>query len=129
MATVVGTPVHAYIAAPLAAVGNSGTVWYTATINQIEAIEIRVDFECVTQATVSLPAQVNAYLSKDGGATFDTFNNPFLTRVLPRVVSSQERTTLVLPGGYWCLACNVPTPVTGTVLLNTAQVQTAVVFN
>jgi hypothetical protein len=128
MATIVGTPLHAYIAAPLAAAGNSGTQWWTATINQLEAIEIAVDFQHISGSTMSIPAQVNAYLSKDG-TTFDSFNNPFMTRGVTRVVTSTEKTTLILPGGYYVLAVCNGTPNTSTVLMSTCRVQTAVVFN
>ena len=129
MATVVSTPVHAFIAAPLTQVGDTGTTWWTATINQPEAIEVRVDFQHVSGSVMSLPPQINAYLSKDGGATFDSFNNPFAVRQISRVTSSSEKTTLVLPGGYWALVVNNGTPWTSTVAIDTCQVHTAYVSN
>jgi hypothetical protein len=121
----VGTPVHCYIASPLAPAGQSGTQWWTATINLPEAIEVRVDFEHFSGSVMSIPAQINAYLSKDGGANFDTFNNPFAVRQITRVTTSLEKSTLILPGGYWCLAVCNGTPNTSTVQLLTCQVHTA----
>lgn len=134
MATVVGTPVRCQIAAPLADVGGSATTWNTATVNLPNVIAINVAFRRVTMSLGSLPPEVRAFKSMDGGVSFMSFTNPFLSRqITPGTASAgtTDKTVLTLPGGYYVLAVCQGTSQygTSTVALDTSEVHTANVFN
>ena len=129
MATTVSTPQVAYLAAPLAAYGNSATVWATATVFAPGVWDMKVEFQGISQATVSLPFELRVFQSSDAGATFDTFANPYTARTIARAVSSAEKVHITLPGGYYAFAACIATPVTGTILMGTVEVNTAVISN
>lgn len=102
MATVVSTPVLAYVVAPIggSAMGQSVNATIPITVPGWEA---RVPFRADQGNTANISAgpEFYAYRSTDGGATYETIASVGIS--ITRNPNGTDRKALTLSTGYWLL--------------------------
>lgn len=127
MATVVSTPVVAYVATLMASTSITQSTSLTATCNNTATWEMLLPITYSHAASYSADPVVNVYASSDGGASYDT--TPFISVALPRLSISGAnafgRQSIVLPTGIWCVQMLLSGPNTGAFGIPTAQIVTA----
>lgn len=126
MATVVSTPVLAWIASLMTNVTStsvSGSL--TATANITQGWEINIPVKVGWISGISADAVINAYPSNDGGATYDS-NPAFSVSIARPGAGGTKQTSIRLPVGQYALQFINSGPSSGSVQFLTAVVLTAI---
>lgn len=120
-------PKLAYIASLLATTATSQSGSLTATVDLSNAWQGAIPVQVSWKSGVSADAIVNAYISNDGGVTFDT-NPTFSIPVARKAGGSLSQSTIILPTGIWALQILNSGPSTGSAAILTAAIMTSMLI-
>lgn len=124
MATVVSTPIKAWIATLNAGVFISHGQSLTVTVHLTSGWEIQVPVGVRYGTGVSLASIINIYPSSDGGTSFDSV--PLLSFSVPTLASVRQVYSVRLTTGQYCVTVTNSSP-SATVFVLTQEAVTAVI--
>ena len=131
MATVSNTKVT-WICTLHATAPYAASAWVTGTVNITQEWGIKLPIAW-GNSTASADAPVYVFRSMDGGANYDTLNNPWMARAIARLTHDNvQRISLELPTGQYAVVINTVAGAanyTCSIGVYTAQVLTAYVGN